>query len=167
MNYGSFNLNGKELQLKYCTKMVIWKKCTHKLCIFLRANDFQSVRHYKWFESCEEMRCLHELPCTIHNAIVIIPHVCIVFSVERTFPICIWVFPKCFPWKNILVIKSFRTCHLLCMRLRCYHSASKTQVSERIFKLSPIHASVIYQIPWIHWISDPSKENSIVSNTCY
>ena len=28
------------------------------------------------------------------------------------------------------------------------HSASKTHVWDRIFKLSPIHASMIYQIPW-------------------
>ena len=27
------------------------------------------------------------------------------------------------------------------------HSASKTRVRDRIFKLTPIHASVIYQIP--------------------
>ena len=37
--------------------------------------------------------------------------------------------------------------HLLCKRPRCYHSISKTQVADRIFKLGPIHASVIYQIP--------------------
>ena len=30
-----------------------------------------------------------------------------------------------------------------------YHSASKTHVRDRIFKLTPIHASVIYQIPCI------------------
>ena len=29
----------------------------------------------------------------------------------------------------------------------CFHSASKTQVIDRIFKLTSIHASVIYQIP--------------------
>ena len=28
----------------------------------------------------------------------------------------------------------------------------ETQVTVRIFKLSPIHASVIPQFPWIHWI---------------
>ena len=43
-----------------------------------------------------------------------------------------------------------RTCHLLCWRPGCYHGASKTHVRDRSFKLSPIHASVIYQIPWIH-----------------
>ena len=70
--------------------------------------------------------------------------------------------------KILFVRKIIRTCHLLCKRLRCYHNASKkTQVGERIFKLSPIHASVIYQIPcvhWIHWISDPFRENSNESN---
>ena len=29
-------------------------------------------------------------------------------------------------------------------------TAPATQVAERIFKLSLIHALVIYQIPWIH-----------------
>ena len=29
-----------------------------------------------------------------------------------------------------------------------------------IFKLSPIHASVIYHIPWINWIPVPLRENS-------
>ena len=29
------------------------------------------------------------------------------------------------------------TCHLLCKRPRCYQSASKTQVAQRIFKLNP------------------------------
>ena len=35
--------------------------------------------------------------------------------------------------------------HLFCQRPRCYHSASKTHVRDRIFKLRPIHTSVIYQ----------------------
>ena len=46
----------------------------------------------------------------------------------------------------------------------CYHSASKTQVKDRIFKLTPIHASVIYQIPcirWIHWKFCSFRKNSI------
>ena len=29
----------------------------------------------------------------------------------------------------------------------CYHSASKTHMRDKIFKFSPIHVSVIYQIP--------------------
>ena len=55
--------------------------------------------------------------------------------------------------QKILYLKIIcQKCHLLCKKLRCYHSASKTRVAERIFKLSPIHASVIYHIVWIRWI---------------
>ena len=78
----------------------------------------------------------------------------------------IWVFPKCFhwiQWHKILYFKQIiRTCHLLCKRLGCYHSTSRTQVAERIFELSPIHASLIYQSPWTHWISNPLRGNSIL-----
>ena len=67
-----------------------------------------------------------------------------------------WVFPKCFTEfadKNIChYSKRALDCHLLRRRSGCYHSTSKTHVSDRIFKLSPIHAWVIYQIPWICWI---------------
>ena len=65
------------------------------------------------------------------------------------------VFPKCFPWiqwQNIcLYSKRTWTCHLLYKRPGCYYSTSKKHVRDRIFKLSQIHASVIYQIPWIRW----------------
>ena len=37
--------------------------------------------------------------------------------------------------------------HLLCKRPVCYHSASTTHVRDMIFKLSPIHASVIVSFP--------------------
>ena len=41
-----------------------------------------------------------------------------------------------FQWQKILYLKKYIwTRHLLCKRLRCYHSTSKTQVAERIFKL--------------------------------
>ena len=46
------------------------------------------------------------------------------------------------------------TCRHFCERPGCYNSASKTQVTDGIFKLI-FHALVIYQvlrIPWIHWI---------------
>ena len=36
---------------------------------------------------------------------------------------------------------------LLCERPACYHSGSTTHVRDRIFKLSPIHASVIISFP--------------------
>ena len=60
---------------------------------------------------------------------------------------------------KILFIKMVRSCSLLCWRSGCYHSTSNTQIRGRIFKLVPIHASVIYQIPWI---SIPFRENSIM-----
>ena len=63
-------------------------------------------------------------------------------------------------FKKYYFQKIIWTCHLLCERPRCYHSTSKTQVAERIFKLRPIYASVIYQIAWIHWIFNPFWENS-------
>ena len=46
-------------------------------------------------------------------------------------------------------------------RARCYHSGCKIQVTERICKLIPPHASVIYQILWNHWISDLCRKNSL------
>ena len=49
-----------------------------------------------------------------------------------------------------------------------YNSAIKTQVTERIFKLTPIHASVISHNPWIRRISRisfPFSENSNVIQT--
>ena len=55
---------------------------------------------------------------------------------------------------KIFVIKWTRTCHVLCKRPGCNHITSKTHVRNTIFNLSPIHASVIYHIPWIrliHW----------------
>ena len=54
--------------------------------------------------------------------------------------------------------------HIVCKRPGCYHSTSKTRVRDRIFKLNPIYASVIYQIPWIRWIQwipVPFRENSV------
>ena len=81
-------------------------------------------------------------------------------------------FPKYFHWiqriqwyKILNYINIIWTYHFLCKKPGCYHSNSRTQVAKRTFKLSPIHASVIYQIPSIrriHWISDLFRENSIV-----
>ena len=48
--------------------------------------------------------------------------------------------------------------HLLCERPGCYHSASKTYVRDRFFKLSSIHDSVIYPISWIQWIPLPCRK---------
>ena len=58
------------------------------------------------------------------------------------------------------------TCNLLCKRPRPYQESSKTQVRKRIFKLTPIHVSVIYQYLLIRQISLPSKETAMkVPNT--
>ena len=68
-----------------------------------------------------------------------------------------WVLPQRFHWvrwikypKNIF--KIIQTSNCLCKRLGCYHNASKTKVTEIIFKLRPFHVSVIIQIPWMRWI---------------
>ena len=50
--------------------------------------------------------------------------------------------------KNFLK-KIIWTYNPLCNRPWCYHIAKKTPVADRIVKLTPIHASVIYQIVWI------------------
>ena len=39
-------------------------------------------------------------------------------------------------------------------------SVRKTSVRDRIFKLTSSHSSMIYQIPWIHWISVPFREKT-------
>ena len=62
--------------------------------------------------------------------------------------------------KNNFNKKDYLNLHLLCKRPGCYYIASKSHVTERIFKLTPIQASGIYQFPWVHWISVPFRENS-------
>ena len=90
----------------------------------------------------------------------------VITSVSFEFPLNVFTVTKNFYSENII-----RTCHFLSKIPRCYNSISKTQVAERIFKLSPSHAPVIYQIPWIrwihwiHWISDPSRETPFGTRT--
>ena len=71
------------------------------------------------------------------------------------------VLPKCFhwirsiQWQRIFVMWRAGTFHLLHKRSWCYQNTSKTHVRYKIFLLSPIHASLIDQIPcisWNHWI---------------
>ena len=57
------------------------------------------------------------------------------------------------------VIKMEWACHLLCKRPGSCHRASKTHSRGKISKVSIVHASVIYQIPWNRWISDPFRDN--------
>ena len=61
---------------------------------------------------------------------------------------------------KIFVIKRTRTCHLLCKRPECHHSASKTHVRYRIFKLTPIHASVIIGFSEFNESSAPFRKNA-------
>ena len=61
---------------------------------------------------------------------------------------------------KIFVIKRTRTCHLLCKRPGCDHSASKTHVRDRIFKLTLIHASVIIRFPEFNESSAPFRKKS-------
>ena len=66
---------------------------------------------------------------------------------------------------KIFVIKRTWTCHLLCKRPRCYHSTIKTHVRDRIFKLSPFHASAIIRFPEFTEFNEscaPFRKNSIV-----
>ena len=61
--------------------------------------------------------------------------------------------------------KRTRTCQLFCERPECYHSASKTHVRDRIFKLSPIHGSEIFRFSEFVEFSESSalfKKKSIV-----
>ena len=46
--------------------------------------------------------------------------------------------------KHFIILKRLVETATSCVRDQ---DASKTQVAEKIFKLSPVHASVIYQIP--------------------
>ena len=47
----------------------------------------------------------------------------------------------------VITLKRARTWQFLCKTRGCFHSAGKTHVRDRIFRLTPIHASMIYQIP--------------------
>ena len=63
--------------------------------------------------------------------------------------------------RNCIYIQEIiRTCNLLYKKPRYDHSTSKTWITDMIFEISPVHASVIYQIPWIHCISVPFRKNS-------
>ena len=46
-----------------------------------------------------------------------------------------------------------------CVRNQLYLNPRKAQETESIFKLTLFHVSVIWQIPWSHWISVPFREN--------
>ena len=106
--------------------------------------------HKHPLHACPLMPCI--LPCHVCPPCHACPHDMVNDQAVRIL-LEISLVPKCFTEfsqfsdKNIChYSKRAQTCHLQCKRLICYHSASKTQVAERIFKFSPIHASVICQI---------------------
>ena len=63
----------------------------------------------------------------------------------------IGVFPKCFQW---IMVKGLKPAAISCVRDQDVTTAPARHiyVKDRIFKFSPIHASLIYLIPWICWI---------------
>ena len=71
------------------------------------------------------------------------------------------VFTEFSKFNDKIVVKRLFKPATACVRdPRCYHWATKTQVRDRIFTLILIHASVIYQIPRVHSIYLPFRENS-------
>ena len=77
-------------------------------------------------------------------------HLSVMFAFKiGVFPMCFyWIHRIQWPQKSIIERNCcIRTCYLLCKTQRCYHSARRAHVAERIFRLTPIHASAIYQNP--------------------
>ena len=77
----------------------------------------------------------------------------------------IWIFPKCsansVTKRFVIVVKGLKPATSCVTETRMLLQHCKTHVRDRIFKLTVIHASVIYQMPWIHWILVPFRENTI------
>ena len=67
------------------------------------------------------------------------------------------VFTKCFhwicwsKWQKYFSLKWLKSASSCVRNQGAIHSTSKTHMRDRIFKFSPIHASVIYQNTWICW----------------
>ena len=57
-------------------------------------------------------------------------------------------FKESIEYLEIIVAKKLYSNYLLSNKPGCYLSARKTQITERIFKMNLIHASVIYLILW-------------------
>ena len=78
------------------------------------------------------------------------------------------LFTKTLIHKKIATQNVTWTWNLLCSILQFYFSASKTQVTDRIFKLIPIHATVICQIfgiCWIQWKFCSIEENLLTKSS--
>ena len=46
----------------------------------------------------------------------------------------------------------YRTYNVLCSSRMAYHTDTKSQIKDKIFELTPIYTSVIYQTCWIQGI---------------
>ena len=77
-----------------------------------------------------------------------------------------WSFPKCsnwIQWQKYLSLQK-KGSSLPPVLLKTKMSPRCQQETDRIFKLTPTNALVIYPIPWVYWISVKSREYSIESN---
>ena len=77
----------------------------------------------------------------------------------------VWLFPKCFTeFSDEMFVKKhyIRIFNFFCGRPRCFDTTNEILVRDRILRLTPIQASVVYHLLWIHFISVPFRENSIV-----
>ena len=66
----------------------------------------------------------------------------------------------------VTIVKGLEPATQAPLVLGCYHSASRTHVRDRIFKLTPIHTSVVIRFPELTEFSEGSallRKNSRVS----
>ena len=76
------------------------------------------------------------------------------------FPKCVTYFSEFSDKKIVITVKRLKPASepLLVWETNMLpHSTSKTHVRDGIFKLSPIHVSVIYQFPWIPFRKNPNE----------
>ena len=90
----------------------------------------------------------------------------VIFLTQSSFPYVFTEFSKICDKNNIIKKKDcrIRTYYFLYKKPVVILSASKAQVTEKIFKLTTFHALVIFHIPWIRWIqriSVPFRETSV------
>ena len=77
------------------------------------------------------------------------------------------IYRICRIWRIFLLKNCIRIFYLLCNKPGCYHSARKTQVTERILKMNLIHASLEFSLNdflWfqrIQWIMTKSMSSMV------
>ena len=145
------------ISTKCCSMLLLWFYLVQKHA--LMNHQYLIFRPYKiHHHTIESFQIVWQLKvfCTFcFNFIV----KCLINKIENAFKSLTFEFSRNV-FTEMFVIKRVQTCSLSCWRPKCCLS-TKTQMRDRNFKLTPIHASVIYQIPqicWIHWISVPLRE---------